>query len=377
MKRTLLLIFLVALSSAKLFAQLDGSVGIKFKPTSGDYNLIRSYSQEWENLIFDTRYPLVFSTITTGAFEFINHTGSPLMAIRGSDAQVYFSGNVGMGTTSPGAKLHVNQSSNTEWAALFQNGGGDGKGVRIKSGAGADVPSLQVEDNYGNSRFVVKSNGKVGVGTPSPNERLEVNGNIRTSGGNLYTTLTNNDLQFNRSGTSYISNLTSGGSLAFTTAGGSSNIRMFINDSGQIGIGTTSPGSYQLAVEGKIGAHEIKVTTSGWADFVFKDDYVLRPLAEVEQHIQQKGHLPDVPSEAEVLENGIELGAMDAKLLQKIEELTLYAIAQQKTSEEQARRIREQAEEMERLKQENLALQKLTEKLLELEEKVHQLQADK
>lgn len=104
-------------------------------------------------------------------------------------------------------------------------------------------------------------------------------------------------------------------------------------------VGTTvGSAGYMLSVAGKIRADEVKVYT-GWADFVFKDDYVLRPLAEVEQHIRQKGHLPDIPSEAEVLENGIELGAMDAKLLQKIEELTLYAIEQQKAIEKQQAQI--------------------------------------
>jgi hypothetical protein len=156
----------------------------------------------------------------------------------------------------------------------------------------------------------------------------------------MHTRLTSNDLQFNRpDNPAYISNLASNGPLAFTTGGGSTNIRMFINGSGQVGIGTTNPDSYKLAVEGKIGAHEIKVTTSGWADFVFKDDYVLRPLADVEQFIKEKGHLPDVPSEAEVLEHGIEVGAMNAVLLQKIEELTLYMIEMKKENERLKGRI--------------------------------------
>ena len=61
-------------------------------------------------------------------------------------------------------------------------------------------------------------------------------------------------------------------------------------------------------------------------NFVFESGYELRTLEEVEEHIKEKGHLPEVPSEAEVVENGINLGEMDAKLLQKIEELTLYMI---------------------------------------------------
>jgi hypothetical protein len=74
---------------------------------------------------------------------------------------------------------------------------------------------------------------------------------------------------------------------------------------------------------------------------VFKDDYVLRPLTDVEAFIKEKGHLPDVPSEAEVLEHGIEVGAMNATLLQKIEELTLYVIEQQKQMQEMQKEIDE------------------------------------
>ena len=101
---------------------------------------------------------------------------------------------------------------------------------------------------------------------------------------------------------------------------------------GRVGIGTTNPQS-TLAVNGKITAKEIQVTLSGWADFVFLKDYCLRPLSEVEAFINENGHLPEIPSAEEVKENGINLGEMDAKLLQKIEELTLYMIEQNRRIE--------------------------------------------
>src|SRR5690606_14357225 len=89
------------------------------------------------------------------------------------------------------------------------------------------------------------------------------------------------------------------------------------------------PGTWKLAVNGNIRAKEIKVET-GWSDFVFEEGYELPTLGEVAQHIKEKGHLKDIPSAKEVKENGIFLGEMDAKLLQKIEELTLYTIQQEK-----------------------------------------------
>ena len=99
---------------------------------------------------------------------------------------------------------------------------------------------------------------------------------------------------------------------------------------GNVGIGTNNPGSFKLAVEGKLGAREIRVTNAPWADFVFKSNYRLRPLAEVESFIKKNGHLPEVPSEIEITKEGNDLGKTDAVLLQKIEELTLYIIAQEK-----------------------------------------------
>lgn len=85
-----------------------------------------------------------------------------------------------------------------------------------------------------------------------------------------------------------------------------------------VGIGTTSIGSHKLAVHGTIGAREIKVEAGTWSDFVFDDNYKLKSLYEVESFIKENNHLPDIPSEKEVMKKGINLGEMDAKLLQKI-----------------------------------------------------------
>ncbi len=124
---------------------------------------------------------------------------------------------------------------------------------------------------------------------------------------------------------------------------------MTLNGDGNVGIGTEAPGGWRLAVKGRIRAEEIKVET-GWSDFVFKKDYALPTLEEVEQHILEKGHLRDIPSAEEVSENGILLGEMDAKLLQKIEELTLYTIAQQKLIKEQGAMIDALKVEIEKIK---------------------------
>ena len=101
---------------------------------------------------------------------------------------------------------------------------------------------------------------------------------------------------------------------------------MTINRS-NVGIGTIDPQN-KLDVNGIIRAKEIKVE-SNWADFVFRKDYKLPTLEEVKKHIEEKGTLPGVPSESDVKVNGVNLGEVNALLLQKIEELTLYTIEQQ------------------------------------------------
>jgi len=113
-------------------------------------------------------------------------------------------------------------------------------------------------------------------------------------------------------------------------------------ENGDVGIGTTDPRGYKLAVNGKIRAQEIKVEASPWPDYVFEKSYQLPTLQETEKHIKEKGHLPGIPSAQEVGANGINVGEMNAKLLQKIEELTLYIIEQDKRLKEQGKLLKEQ-----------------------------------
>lgn len=121
--------------------------------------------------------------------------------------------------------------------------------------------------------------------------------------------------------------LTAFGSIHFGTQAINDVERMTILSNGNVGIGTTNPGTAKLAVEGKIQAREVVVTsTSPFPDYVFNDDYEPISLDELEKVIKENRRLPDIPSADEVKRNGINLGEMQAKLLKKIEELTLYLI---------------------------------------------------
>ncbi len=157
----------------------------------------------------------------------------------------------------------------------------------------------------------IRPSGNVGIGTSNPAYKLDVTGDINISSGSSFRI----------------------GGVPISTGGSSqwlAGSNCIYYSSGNVGIGTTNPGNYKLAVEGTIGAREVKVTTAAWADFVFHPSYKLRTLGEVEQFIKANNHLPEIPTEAEVKENGVGLGEMNARLLQKIEELTLYMIEQQK-----------------------------------------------
>lgn len=127
--------------------------------------------------------------------------------------------------------------------------------------------------------------------------------------------------------------------------------RLTVNSSGNVGIGTTDPQGYKLAVNGNMIAESVKVKLNGsWPDYVFKNNYTLHTLSEIEKFIQINNHLPGIPSAEQVKKDGLDLGEMNAKLLQKIEELTLHLIEQSKRTDKQDKLNEEQQREINRLK---------------------------
>ncbi|WP_062057775.1 tail fiber protein [Sediminicola sp. YIK13] len=233
---------------------------------------------------------------------------------------------------------------NSSWGQYFQVGG-NGR-VTPNAGIFATNGNLHLDSKDGAFSTYVnyysKGNtilngqgGNVGIGTTGPGAKLEVKSSngLRTllnmneqsaisflpNNGNSYFHIShglNNDLVISQGG------IVGGGNL------------MVIKNMGNIGIGTNSPDS-KLTVKGKIHVEEVKVDLSvPGPDYVFKDDYELRSLEEIQKFIKENGHLPNIPSAKEMEENGVELGVMNMKLLEKIEELTLYIISLEKKQEE-------------------------------------------
>jgi hypothetical protein len=116
-----------------------------------------------------------------------------------------------------------------------------------------------------------------------------------------------------------------------------------------VGIGTTTPQS-MLAVNGTVTALKIKVTQSGWPDYVFSPKYKLLPLPELENYIREHRHLPGIVSAEEVAKKGVDLGKNQAAMLKKIEELTLYLLQQHQTAEDQDAELDKQQQEIDALK---------------------------
>ncbi len=204
----------------------------------------------------------------------------------------------------------------------------------------------------GQRNHVTIANSNLGVGITSPTATLDVKGSVIGFPATSGTEQPNAIYRIGSSPTYVVLDFgVNGGSNASSWIQSTKRDQLSMEyplllnpNGGNVGIGTTNvPSDYKLAVDGKVIAEEITVKLSEqWPDYVLKPTYSLRSLKEVELFITEKSHLPDVPSATEVEANGIELGEMNAILLKKIEELTLYLIEANKSIDELSRKVEKQ-----------------------------------
>jgi hypothetical protein len=269
-------------------------------------------------------------------------------------------GQIGIGTSTPGSALTLNGSN-----PILQIRNADiDKGfiqlvnddIKIGTNIGNANGNFIVRTN-GSDRFSVTGTGNVGIGTSTPIYKLDVNGTSRFTGnqtitGNQNVTglITGGDMEINSStpsielnsslngtyGKFEIDNSNNvvlgkgfyGGALVLDGAIGQSAKRLYINKANHFNFGTgLSPANHTVSVEGGlIATFFTEASINNWPDYVFEDGYRLKPLTDVKAFIAANKHLPNIPPASEIEKHGLQLGDMSKRLMEKVEELTLYII---------------------------------------------------
>lgn len=275
-------------------------------------------------------------------------------------------GRVNIGGSNPRSILDITNSNNQSLLINYQdrssltfipNNGNSW--FSISHGLNNDLAISQGSDVDHERLLTIKNNGYIGVGISEPIAKLDINGNMRINSNSQYTFLTlgqetNDQIIVDNTSQKYF-----GGGYFFRVHNEAASSKyvdaLMIGENGNVGIGVNPPQnkldvagkssfSDNMKVNAKIEAKEIKVTQTPTADFVFEENYELPTLEDVEKHIKDKKHLPEIASAKEMEKEGVNVGEFQIKLLQKIEELTLYTI-------EQNKQLKIQADKIEKLEQ--------------------------
>jgi hypothetical protein len=214
-------------------------------------------------------------TSTARGYEFGENNGDKWLRLNKTTGYANFQERIGISTDNPTAKLYI-------------NGVGDATTAMIINGTDA---VLQIQDNGTSKGFIRTDGNDMVIGT-----------NISNTSGKTIIRTNNTD-------------------------------RLYVANNGQVTIGGDVPpaGGYKLAVKGEIAATDFIVRSLGaWPDYVFEPNYKLKTLDEVESFIKDNKHLPNIPDAAAVAKNGFAISDMQKRMMEKIEELTLYLIEAKK-----------------------------------------------
>jgi hypothetical protein len=305
-----------------------------------------------ERMRLTTGGSLIVGTMTTTATERMYVKGGNLMMDYWASGigNLYFGGKTDAGANG----MRFSYNNNGNGYIDVKTASGSGLVFRIDGGIGST------------ERMRINQNGNVGIAVSAPLAKLHVNGWALFSNGGAspvsaacirsnsgYSTATTPDFTFWNN--DQVGMFHPGSNMLAFAVGGAEKLR--IHDNGNVGINTinptasltvdgnvlignpsvvTLPAGYKLYVQTGILTEKVKVAivnTTNWADYVFENSYKLRDLNELETFIKTNKHLPNIPSAEEMVAEGLDVATMDAKLLEKIEELSLYIIEQNKRIE--------------------------------------------
>jgi len=315
-------------------------------------NTINSNNQLVTTINGVTSTPITFPSYTDTDAQSLSLVGNTLSISNGNSVVLPNFSEVDGSTTNELQAL--SQSGNT---ITLSNGGGS---FQLPTLTDTDAQSLSLTGNV-----LAISNGN-SVTLPVPvftgNGNITITGNGSTATpyliNSIDTSIYTNNGSINQLSTTNGNRVVDMNSrnIWFNTANSPTNGKIYLGSTANY---PSSTGNYKLFVEGGILTEKVKValrSTANWADYVFADDYKLMPLSDVEKFISKNNHLPGIKSATELAKNGLDVAEMQAKQMEKIEELTLYAIEQDKKIKEQNQLISKFSTELEELKNQVKAL---------------------
>lgn len=269
-----------------------------------------------ENMVFDNNEILARN----------NGVASTLFLARdGSKVQL------GNGTEAAGTKLHITSGSDVGLSDALS--GHLMVGSQAATNMIFDQNEIQARNNGAASSLYLQNNGgNVALGTITPTSQLHMTGDIKMQSATPIIQMTTNAgtdmgfLQVEGIDVRVGTNATNDAGKFIIRTNGTN--RVYVNPTGQVSIGTITPATgYMLSVNGKAVVEELKVQLSGnWPDYVFDKKYKLKSFGELRNYIAENKHLPNIPAASEIEKSGLEVGEMQRKMMEKIEELTLYVL---------------------------------------------------
>jgi hypothetical protein len=363
----------------------NGYIGLTGDLPGYSNNVYPTLKTSYTNLYFSANGKYSAYIGGTDAVFGLNDAAATAKVLLNSNGNSYLNGGkLGIGIATPLEKLHVegNIYIGTNQMQFLSSNGGNNRIHSATTGSWTfksrfDDMVLDAGESAGNERkiffrtagsdrMMINSDGNVGLGTITPQEKLHVEGNVyigtnqmqflSSNGGNnrIHSATTGSWTFKSRFDDMVLDAGESAGNerkIFFKTAGSD---RMIINSDGNIGIGTTSP-DQKLTVKGIVHTQEVRVDLTGAVtpDYVFEPDYNLTSLSEIETYVKENKHLPEVPSAKQMEEEGLNLKEMNLLLLKKVEELTLYVIDLKNENIEQQKKLSNQQQQIDTILKKN------------------------